>query len=115
MDISNTMAGALACAVLGTLLVGSLFDWGRRALRRADVESRRRAAEAFLRSQGMEVYAYLPSMGHESGLLRDALAVFDHTDRLVLDKHGALVGRVLPKVVVPETRGIRLVVDNTRD
>ncbi len=104
---------AMAGAVLATLAAGSVVDWAWRKWQRADVESRRRDAEMLLRARGMEVYVYLPSMGADSGPLRDALTLFDHTDRVVLNAYGGLVGRVLPKTAPLGTRGLRLVVDNT--
>lgn len=45
--------------------------------------------------------------------LRDALAAFDFTNQLVLDRDGHLIGRVLPKAQA-HGPGLRLVVDNTK-
>lgn len=98
--------------IAATLVVCWMMNWGVRLWRRSEDERRRQEAVKVLRAHGMEPHTYLPSFSVDPGELRDALAVFDYTNQLVLDRNGHLIGRVLPKVQA-HGPGLRLVVDNT--
>jgi hypothetical protein len=103
-----------ALALVAATLIGSfILDWGWRFFQRSEDARRRNEAAVLLRSRGMEAYTYLASFGADDGELREALSVFDHSNQIVLDRHGYLVGRVLPKVQQGGP-GLRLVVDNTK-
>lgn len=99
--------------VAATLLVNWVMYIGLRFWRRSEDARRRQHAAKVLRTHGMEAYSYLPSFSADPGELRDALAVFDFTNQLVVDSDGRLIGRVLPKAQV-QGSGLRLVVDNTK-
>lgn len=108
------MGFSQALGLIAATLAGSwLMDWGVRLWRRSEDERRRQEAAKVLRAHGMEAHTYLPSFSAEPGELRDALAAFDFTNQLVLDRSGRLIGRVLPKVQA-HGPGLRLVVDNTK-
>lgn len=102
----NTLA-----LIVTTLMTHSAVIWGLRCLRNDSLKQRQQAAEKVLRAHGMESHVYLSSFGTETGELRDALAAYEFTNRIVLDRDGRLVGRLLPQVKGP---GLRLVVDNTK-
>ena len=98
--------------IAATLALCWIVDWCLRLRQRGEDARRRKDAERVLQKHGMEAHTYLPSFSAEPGELRDALAAFDFTNQLVLDRDGRLVGRVLPKVQT-QGPGLRLVVDNT--
>lgn len=102
----NTLA-----LIVATVMTHSVVIWGVRCLRNDSLKQRQQAAEKVLRAHGMEAHTYLSSFGTEAGDLRDALATYEFTNNIVLDREGRLVGQLLPKVKGP---GLRLVVDNTK-
>ncbi len=110
MDAMGLKALGLIAA---TLVVCGLMDRGVRLWRRSEDERRRQDAARVLRAHGMETHTYLPSFSAEPGELRDALSAFDFTNKLVVDRDGRLIGRVLPKTQA-DGPGLRLVVDNTK-
>ncbi len=111
MDNAEWMMLGVAAA---TLTVSWLLDWCVRAWRRVEQKKRQDAAAKVLKTHGMETHLYLSSFACEDDdELRKALEVFDYSSRLVLDRQGCLVGRVLP-TVKRAGPNIRLVVDNTR-
>lgn len=99
--------------ILSTLLFAYVLDWGWRFWERNRVAKDKQDAEAVLKSHGMEVYTYLPSFSAENQELRNALSKLDFTNKIVIDSHGNIVGRLLPRAGTP-TKGLRLVVDNTK-
>jgi hypothetical protein len=112
MDVESFLTGAVVCFVI--VLVG---QWVISKLTRSDLQKRQERAEAAIRPHGMEVFTYLPSFGADDEQ-RQHLAAFDFSGKLILDRDGRLVGRVLPKVVRefdPRRKGLRLVVDNTSE
>jgi hypothetical protein len=108
------MNGIEALGVIAATLVANwLIEWAIKFRQRSDATLRRQKAEKFLRLRGMEAYTYLPSFACEPGELRHALSALDHSNQVVLDRDGRLVGRLLPKVQSTGP-GLRLVVDNTK-
>lgn len=108
------MNGIEALGLIGaTLIANWIIEWTIKFRLRGESARRQQAAEKFLRSHGMEAHTYLPSFACEQGALRDALSALDHSNRVVLDREGRLVGRLLPKVQAAGP-GLRLVVDNTK-
>lgn len=99
--------------IAATLVACWMMDCGFRYWRRVEDARRRQDAAKVLRAHGMDAYTYLPSFSAEQGELRDALAAFDFTNQLVVDRDGRLIGRVLPKAQ-SNGPGLRLVVDNTK-
>ncbi len=99
-------------AVTTACMVCLMPRWMIRFWRQSQERARRSEAQKFLRTRGMEAHLYLPSFGEEREDLRAALAVFDHTGYVVLNRDGQLVGRVLPKI--GPRKGLRLVVDNSK-
>lgn len=99
--------------IAATLVANWLIEWSIKFWQRSEDGRRSQAAEKFLRLRGMEAYTYLPSFACEPGEMRDALSALDHSNRIVLDREGRLVGRLLPKVQATGP-GLRLVVDNTK-
>lgn len=72
---------------------------------------RRYEAEKVLATHGMLAHRYLATVGTEDRELRRALDQFAFTGHIVLDRHGGVVGKLVPKVV--KEPHLRLVVDNT--
>lgn len=112
MDVESFLTGAVVCFVI-VLVV----QWLLSKLTHSDLQKRQERAAAAIRQHGMEVFTYLPSFGGDDEQ-RQHLAAFDFSGKLILDRDGRLVGRVLPKVVReldPRRKGLRLVVDNTSE
>ena len=101
----------LLFVVVGMFLA-FVAEWSLRFWRRSEQNDRLRFASLVLRRNGMEAYSYLAAFGAEDAELRAALETFEHTGKVVIDKDGSMVGRLLPKVAAE--RGLRLVVDNTK-
>ena len=78
---------------------------------RRDNEARIAEAQRVLEKHGMDSFFYMPGFDAEDGQLRRALDVMEYTGKIVLDRHGNVVGRVMPKVA--KGPHLRLVVDNT--
>lgn len=104
--MNHALTFVAACITCG------LLDWGLRFWRRAEANARRDKAQQVLKARGMDSFTYLPSFGVDDPELREALAAFDYSGRVIVDRGGYMVGRLLPKVGKPE--GLRLVVDNTK-
>ena len=98
--------------VLVGLCLGLVFDGLMRLWQRAYDTKRRSDAEKVLEKHGLSAYYYSAAFSVEDENLRDALTVMEHYGKIVLDKQGRLIGRVLPKVV--KTTQLRLVVNNTK-
>lgn len=108
------MNGPIALGlVAGTLVASFMLEWAWKLWQRSEDAGRRQKAADVLRAHGMEAHTYLASFAAERGQLREALAAFDHTNQIVLDREGRLVGRLLPKAQQGGP-GLRLVVDNTK-
>lgn len=108
MDGTGWQALALIAA---TLMINLMVGWYLRMRRNDALKQRQQEAQKVLRAHGMEAHTYLSSFGTEAGELREALATYEFTNQIVLDREGRLVGQLLPKVKGP---GLRLVVDNTK-
>jgi hypothetical protein len=79
-------------------------------LRREDEERIRQALQT-LAHHGMDAFFYMPGVDAEDEELRRALYLMEHTGRIVLDRDGNVVGRLMPKVA--KGPHLRLVVNNT--
>lgn len=78
---------------------------------RRDNEARIAEAQRVLEKHGMDAFFYIPGFDAEDGELRRALDVMEYTGKIVLDRDGNVVGRVMPKIA--KGPHLRLVVDNT--
>lgn len=77
---------------------------------RRDEEARIAEAPRVLEKYSMGAFFYMPGFDAEDGELRRALDVMEYTGKIVLDRDGNVVGRVMPKVA--KGPHLRLVVDN---
>ncbi len=94
-----------------TMLVDVLISRVRRRRREAQREAAREAAKALLRRNGMTDALYLPAAGLGEGELREALDTVVGLGTVILDRNGAVVGKVAP--TLREGPYLRLVVDNS--
>lgn len=92
------------------------FLWGvERLVRwwlRLDDEVRFAEAHRVLEQHGMEAFYYMPGVDIENPEFRGALDLMEHAGKIVLDRNGHVVGRLMPKV--DKGPRLRLVVDNTQ-
>ena len=100
--------------VIVGMIAASVIDWTRGIWRQHVSRLRMDAANRILNQYGLDAYTYLAAFGAEDGELRSALESFELTNKVIVDKNGNIVGRLLPKVKAAEERGLRLVVDNTK-
>jgi hypothetical protein len=96
-------------------LVAVALCWGaERLIRwwlRRDEEARIIEAQRVLEKHGMDAFFYMPGCDAGEGELRRALDVMEYTGKIVLDREGNVVGKVMPKIA--KGPHLRLVVDNS--
>ncbi|SIT41086.1 conserved hypothetical protein [Paraburkholderia ribeironis] len=78
---------------------------------RRNEEGRIADAQRVLEKHGTGAFFYMPGFDAEDGELRGALDAMEYTGKIVLDRKGNVIGRVMPKVA--NGPHLRLVVDNT--
>lgn len=101
---------ALLWLGLGVVLT-LVADWGLMFWRNAENSRRRHEAEKLLAAHGMSAHLYLATIGIKDRELRSALDRFAFTGHIVLDPHGNVVGKLVPKIA--KGPHLRLVVNNT--
>lgn len=91
------------------------IDWTVRFWMRSKESGERSETDRILSNHGMSAYFYMPAIGVDDQELRRALEMAAFNGRIVLDKEGRVVGKIIPKVVKASAGPhLRLVVDNSK-
>lgn len=98
--------------VVATIALCWMIERCIRWRQRLDDEARIGEAQQILEKHGLDAFFYMPGVDAEDPKLRQALDVMEYTGRIVIDRKGNVVGRLMPKVA--KGTHLRLVVDNTK-
>ncbi|MFA0329657.1 hypothetical protein AB4586_00040 [Vibrio sp. 10N.222.49.E4] len=95
--------------VIATLVLQKTIAY----LRNAKEKSNKEKALKLLKANGYEPELYLATIGTDDPQLRDALDQFAFTGHVIKNRHGAIIGGVVPKAKPGLTKpSLKLVVSN---